>query len=172
VKEGTDRTFDIKSRYLPYKEDWESYQIPNTNGKHEFGWEWEDTDSFEGKLNFVGIQLLYLFMEKMEGKLEPKKGYSEWGGKDFDRLYDMVQKVCREKFHFEVKLNTEPITVQCFHDEDKGYYAYTSMDYNYYIDHQSAVYEGSCMDMFQSEDAMYDFLRFEESYVRGGNDNG
>ena len=171
AKEGVDKTEEISAAHRDCTEGYNAFEFPNKRAKHEFGWEWEDTCSFEGKLNFIGIQLLYLFMEKMEGKLEPKKGYSEWGGKDFDRLYEMVQKVCREKFHFEVKLNTDPITVKCFHDEDKGYFAYTSMDYNYYIDHQSAVYEGSCMEMFESEDALYDFLRFEESYVRGGNDN-
>ena len=91
VDSGTDRTEEIKSDFLSYKEDWTSYPIPNTNGKHEFGWEWEDTNSFEGKLNFVGLQLLYLFMEKISNReREYKRPYT---GKDFDRLYDMLQKV-------------------------------------------------------------------------------
>ena len=42
---------------------------------------------------------------------------------------------------------------------------------DYYIDHQSSAREGCCMEMFDSEDALWDFLRFEESHVRGGNDN-
>ena len=172
VKEGTDRTFDIKSRYLPYKEDWESYQIPNTNGKHEFGWEWEDTDSFEGKLNFVGIQLLYLFMEKMSNK-EREYWSRPYTGKDFDRLYDMLQKVCKERFGFNVKLNSDVINTSIGFDEDRGgYYGFTTLADGFYIDHQSASSEGSCMEMFESEDALYDFLRFDESYIRGGNDNG
>ena len=170
AKEGTDRTLDIKSDFLSYKEDWTSYPIPNTNGKHEFGWEWEDTDSFEGKLNFVGIQLLYLFMEKMSNReREYRRTYT---GKDFDRLYDMLQKVCKERFGFNVKLNPDVINTDIGFDEDKGgYYGFTTLADGFYIDHQSASSEGSCMEMFESEDALYDFLRFDESYIRGGNDN-
>ena len=168
---GTDRTLDIKSDFLPYSEDWRSYQIPNTNGKHEFGWEWEDTNSFEGKLNFVAIQLLYLFMEKISNReREYKRPYT---GKDFDRLYDMLQKVCKERFGFNVRLNPDVINTDIGFDEDRGgYYGFTTLATGYYIDHQSASLEGECMEMFESEDALYDFLRFDESYIRGGNDNG
>ena len=166
---GTDRTLDIKSDFLPYSKDWTSYPIPNTNGKHEFGWEWEDTNSFEGKLNFVGIQLLYLFLEKIENR---KREYKrEFTGKDFDRLYDMVKKVCKEQFGFNVKLNGDAIKTRIWHDDERGYYGYSMLNDNYYIDHQSASSEGECMEMFESEDALYNFLRFEESYIRGGNDN-
>ena len=42
---GTDRTDDIKSDFMSYKDDWTSYPIPNTIGKHEFGWELKDTVS-------------------------------------------------------------------------------------------------------------------------------
>ena len=172
VKEGTDRTEEIKSDFLSYKEDWRSYQIPNTNGKHEFGWEWEDTNSFEGKLNFVAIQLLYLFMEKISNS-EREYWSRPYTGKDFDRLYDMLQKVCKERFGFNVKLNPDVINTEIGFNEDKGgYYGFTTLADGYYIDHQSASSEGSCMEMFESEDALYDFLRFDESYIRGGNDNG
>ena len=170
VKEGTDRTNEIKSDFLSYKEDWTSYPIPNTNGKHEFGWELEDTDSFEGKLNFVGIQLLYLFLEKISNReREYKRPYT---GKDFDRLYDMLKRVCKERFGFNVTLNPDVINTDIGFSEDKGgYYGFTTLAVDYYIDHQSASSEGSCMEMFESEDALYDFLRFDESYIRGGNDN-
>ena len=172
VNSGTDRTEEIKSDFLSYKEDWASYPIPNTNGKHEFGWEWEDTSSFEGKLNFVGIQLLYLFLEKMSNK-EREYWSRPYTGKDFDRLYDMLQKVCKERFGFNVKLNPDVINTDIGFNEDRGgYYGFTTLADGYYIDHQSASSEGSCMEMFESEDALYDFLRFDESYIRGGNDNG
>ena len=172
VKSGTDRTDEIKSDFLSYKEDWRSYQIPNTNGKHEFGWEWEDTNSFEGKLNFVGIQLMYLFLEKMSNK-EREYWSRPYTGKDFDRLYDMLQKVCMERFGFNVKLNPDVINTDIGFNEDRGgYYGFTTLADGYYIDHQSASSEGSCMEMFESEDALYNFLRFDESYIRGGNDNG
>ena len=75
VKVGTDRTDEIKSDFLSYRDDWTSYPIPNTNGKHEFGWEWEDTNSFEGKLNFIGLQLLYLFLDKINQRERP---YAVW----------------------------------------------------------------------------------------------
>lgn len=170
VNSGTDRTDEIKSDFLSYKDDWTSYPIPNTNGKHEFGWEWEDTNSFEGKLNFVGIQLMYLFLEKIDNReREYKRPYT---GKDFDRLYDMLKKVCKERFGFNVKLNSNAINTDIWFSEDKGgYYGFTNLSDDYYIDHQSASSEGECMEMFASEDALYDFLRFDESYIRGGNDN-
>ena len=172
VNSGTDRTEEIKSDFLSYKEDWASYPIPNTNGKHEFGWEWEDTSSFEGKLNFVGIQLLYLFMEKISNK-EREYWSRPYTGKDFDRLYDMLQKVCKERFGFNVRLNPDVINTDIGFSKDRGgYYGFTTLADGYYIDHQSASSEGSCMEMFESEDALYDFLRFDESYIRGGNDNG
>ena len=167
---GNDETQTISAEFSSYSEDWTHYEVPCKNGKHQFGWEWEDTHSFEGKLNFVAIQLLYLFMEKISGRDREYK--REYTGKDFDRLYDMLKKVCKEKFGFNVELNEDAIKTNIFHDDKKGYYSYTGMDNEYYIDHQSAATEGECMEMFESEDALYDFLRYEESHVQGGNDNG
>ena len=44
--------------------------------------------------------------------------------------------------------------------------------YDYYIDHQSSVTEGSNMEMFDDEDKLYRFLGNEQdSYIQGGNDN-
>ena len=169
VSNGKDETYDIQRDFLPYSEDWTWYEIPNSNGKHQFGWEWEDTHSFEGKLNFIGIQLLELFMMKVNGK---KPGHRIiYSGDDFDRLYDMVQKVCREKFNVNVRLRDDLIQMKIWHDKDRGYSGYLTMDSDYYIDHQSSACEGCCMEMFESEDALWNFLRFEESHVRGGNDN-
>ena len=170
VSNGTDETCNIKRDFLSYSEDWTLYEIPNTNGKHRFGWEWEDTYSFEGKLNFIGIQLLELFIMKVK---EWKPSYTtQYTGEDFDRLYEMVQKVCKEKFNISVKLRDDLIQMKIYHDKDKGYSGYFTMDSDYYIDHQSSAIEGSCMEMFDSEDALWNFLRFEESHIKGGNDNG
>ena len=170
AKEGVDMTETISAEFSPYSEDWTHYCAPCKNGKHEFGWEWEDTCTFEGKLNFIAIQLLYLFMEKIENRDREYK--REFTGKDFDRLYDMLKKVCKERFHFNVKLNEDAIKTHIWKDDEKGYYGYSMLNDDYYIDHQSAATEGECMEMFESEDALYDFLRFETSYIRGGNDNG
>ena len=171
VKEGDDQTYNITRDFSSYDEEWRPYFFPCKRGKHQFGWEWEDTMDFEGKLNFIGIQLLYLFIEKMSGERE-NMWNREYTGMDFDRLYDMVKKVCLEQFHFHVKLNEDAILTKMWHDEEKGYFPWYDLNDDYYIDHQSASSEGSCMEMFQSEDALYDFLRFNESYIRGGNDNG
>ena len=169
AKEGVDMTETISAEFSLYCEDWTCYEVPCKSGKHEFGWEWEDTCTFEGKLNFVAIQLLYLFLEKIENRDREYK--REFTGKDFDRLYDMLKKVCKERFHFNVKLNEDAIKTHIWHDDEKGYYGYSMLNDDYYIDHQSASSEGECMEMFESEDALYNFLRFQESYVRGGNDN-
>lgn len=167
---GEDQTYNIQHDFLSYSENWTLYEIPNTNGKHEFGWEWEDTCTFESKLNFIGIQLLELFIMKVRG-WKPQYN-TPYTGEDFDRLYEMVQKVCKEKFNFNVKLRDDLIHMKIYHDKDRGYYGYITMDGDYYIDHQSSAIEGECMEMFESEDALYNFLRFQESYIRGGNDNG
>ena len=170
VKDGEDETQNIIRDFSSYNETWTCYEVPCKNGKHKFGWEWEDTCSFEGKLNFVAIQLLYLFLEKISGReLEYKR---EFTGKDFDRLYDMLKKVCKEQFNFNVKLNEDAIKMHIWHDDEKGYCGYSMLNDDYYIDHQSASTEGCCMEMFESEDALYDFLRFGGSYISGGNDNG
>ena len=169
VDDGTDETYDITRDFSSYSDDWNFYEIPNTNSKYQFGWEWEDTHDFAGKLNFIGIQLLELFMMKVKGKKPEYK--IPYTGDDFDRLYEMVQKVCKEKFNINVRLRNDLIHMKIWHDEKKGYSGYLTMDSDYYIDHQSNASEGECMEMFDSEDALWNFLRFEESYVRGGNDN-
>ena len=68
-------------------------------------------------------------------------------------------------------LNEDAIKMHIWHDDEKGYYGYSLLNDDYYIDHQSSACEGECMEMFESEDALWNFLRFEESHVRGGNDN-
>ena len=167
---GVDQTYSIQRDFLSYTNDWDFYEVPCKHGKHEFGWEWEDTCTFMGKLNFVGIQLIYLFLEKIGGGRE-NEYKRKFTGKDFDMLYDMLKKVCKEKFKFNVKLNEDAIHTKIWKDDERGYYYYTTIDDEYYIDHQSSASEGECMEMFDSEDALYNFLRFEESYIRGGNDN-
>ena len=68
VNNGVDMTQALSARFMRHENEWDAYAIPNKSAKHEFGWEWEDTSSFEGKLNFIGIQLLYLFIEKITNK--------------------------------------------------------------------------------------------------------
>ena len=170
AKTGVDMTQTIPALFKNCTSEWQAYAVPNKHFKCQFGWEWETTSSFEGKLNFIGIQLLYLFLEKNESwKIPCKRKYT---CKDFDKLYDMFKKVCLEKFNFHVKLNDDAIQTCILKDEKNSYRSYAGLNDDFYIDHQSASTEGRCMEMFESEDTLYDFLRFNESYVRGGNDNG
>ena len=162
---GTDETKYISKQFMEYQGSWCAYEFPNDRYKYEFGWEKEITNDFGGKLNFVGIQLLELLSMKING-VEP------WGDIDpnkFDEYYDMVRDVCKEEFGFECKLNMDKLRTELCNGDD-GYKIEVSVD-GCYIDHQSCVTEGSCMEMFESKSAMIDFLRFKESYIDGGNDN-
>ena len=55
--------------------------------------------------------------------------------------------------------------------DSEEFYPWFYIDYDMYIDHQSCVTENQCMEMFNSEDDLYNFLANSESHVSGGNDN-
>lgn len=166
-----DESTSISERYVKnHSDEWNGYSFPNNAFRHTFGWENEITDSFEGKLNFIGIQLLYILIMKLNGSKTPYCRVDPQT--DFDKYYSMVKKVCLEKFGFHVELNTQQINMSLKADENGKYSPSFHLDYGTYIDHQSSVEEGSCMDMFQSEDALHNFLANSKSYVEGGNDNG
>lgn len=166
-KNGVDRTKNIKQRYALYKDGWNSYQIPNDNGCHEFGWQSVEYATFEDKLNFIGIQLLELKIMAANGA---KIWYSKNPVDEFERCYEMLKKICKEKFGFAISLADDLYRGSIYKGE-KGYESYVHLCYDYYIDHQSCVTENQCMEMFESEETLYDLLRFEESYIQGGNDN-
>lgn len=166
AKEGTDETNYIMSMH---SRDWMAYQIPTEDAEHQFGWEFRNYSSFSEKMNFIGIQLLELQIMAAQGaRMFYKKNPTE----EFERCYEMLKKVCKEKFNLSVVLNDDVLTARIFKDDDGTYKSYIRLNDNYYIDHQSCVTENSCMEMFESEETLYDFLRFEESYIEGGNDNG
>ena len=165
AKEGTDETNNIRSMH---SKDWMTYLIPTKEAKHQFGWEFETYSSFPDKMNFIGIQLLELKIMASEGaSVFYKKNPIE----EFERCYEMLKKVCKEKFNICVDLNDEILTARIYKSDDGTYKSYIQLNDNYYIDHQSCVTEDCCMEMFESEETLYDFLRFEESYIEGGNDN-
>lgn len=173
-KMGKDQTNDIKYDFRNQH----IYVVPNDNYKHKFGWEHVITSSFEDKLNFVGLQLLYLLEMKIGNLIyKPEPNQYVWHSRyedKFDEYYLMTKKVCREKFGFEIELNKDLLNIVT-HVRNEGSNEsiahYISMNYEFYIDHQSCISENSCAEMFESEDAMYDFLRTEDSYIQGGNDN-
>lgn len=174
-KTGKDQTNDIKRDF----KNRHVHVIPHYNYKHDFGWETVVTSSFEDKLNFVGLQLLYLLEMKISNlicKPEPNQyaWHSKYEGK-FDEYYLMTKKVCKEKFGFEIELNKDLLNIGTYvrnEGSNELIEHYISMNYDFYIDHQSNISENSCAEMFESEEAMYDFLRTEDSYIQGGNDNG
>lgn len=166
VDSGADLTDRIKEDFARYSDSWNAYEIPSQSYKHQFGWEWENTTSIGGKLNFIGIQLLNL----LSMKICPNRYYRGDASKEFDRCYDMLKKVCQERFGFNISLREDLINVGTYHGDD-GYEVSAFLDHEYYIDHQSCVTENQNMDMFESEDKLYNFLRYEGSQIEGGNDN-
>lgn len=90
---------------------------------------------------------------------------------EFERCYEMLQKVCKEKFNISVMLNEKILSASIYKDKNGIYKPSIHLNYDYYIDHQSCVTEDRCMEMFESEETLYDFLRFTESHIEGGNDN-
>jgi len=97
--------------------------------------------------------------------------YKKNPAQEFERCYEMLKKVCEEKFNFSVTLNEDILVALIYKKEDGTYKTSVQLNYDYYIDHQSCVTEDRCMEMFESEETLYDFLRFKKSYVQGGNDN-
>lgn len=167
AKIGADNTNCIRQGYA--NASYYDCCFPNEGGKHQFGWEFEDTDDFGGKMNFVALQLIYLKLIAADCCGSYYRGNPH---EDFKRNLEMLKKVCKEKFGFEFHLNCDILKGSIHEDEETGVYKpFVYLDYDWYIDHQSSVTENSCMEMFKSEDALYDFLRFSESFVKGGNDN-
>ena len=150
--------------------EYSTYEFPNKRHKHQFGWEFENTSDFGGKLNFIGIQLLNLFI--MSTSQQKQTYYRGNAKEDFSRYYSMVKKVCLEHFGMRVRLDASSIKVAIDKVEDsEEFYPLFYIAYDMYIDHQSCVTENQCMEMFNSEDDLYNFLANSESHVSGGNDN-
>lgn len=166
MNSANDDTFRIKSKFSHDVQ----YLIPNKNGKHQFGWECEITSSFDGKMNFIGIQLLELLMIMMERTKDRKYAiyFNGDANAEFNRCHEMLKKVCKEKFGLEVVLDTDLLGIM-FYDDFNGFSP--KLSYDFYIDHQSSVIEGQCMKMFKDEETLYNFMKTKDSYIQGGNDN-
>ncbi len=115
-------------------------------GCHQFGWESTKYTHFWDRVFFAWIQAA-----SMQKKRE-KGGRPEW--------MRMLNKVLKNKLKVKniywngVSLN--------FNEETKDWC---------YIDHQSAAIEGRNTEMFESEEALINFLFASDSYIQGGNDN-
>lgn len=165
VKNGTDETYKIKLRHA---DDRFAYLFPTEDANHQFGWDERLYSSFAEKMNFIGIQLLELKIMAAEGA---RPFYKKNPVEEFERCYGMLHKVCKEKFDLCVCLNEEVLSALIYKNNDGAYKSCIKLNDNYYIDHQSCVTENQCMEMFESEETLYDFLRFRESCIEGGNDN-
>jgi len=119
-------------------------------GSHKFGWENEEYYDLGSKVCFAFIQAEYLVRDYY-GEQTREKGM-KW--------MKMLESVIKDKMQVtEVVWN---ITTEYGEKAEGKDYAY--------IDHQSASYEGENTEMFESEEALANFL-FGGSYIKTGNDN-
>ena len=156
------------------------YSIPSKEyGCLEFGWQDEMYNSLEDKLNWCGIVLLELYaacrsIEMKAGILGKKAAevnskYTSYRDK-YVQWKNMLEKVCKERLGIGIYVNLDWINL--FGGEDLDSYAYAGL-FGCCIDHQSSIFEKPANGkMFETEDALYNFLAYEESYIQCGNDNG
>ena len=145
-------------------------RIPNEFGNLKFGWEFITYATFEDKLNWVGINMLYQYAAERHAEMKagrkggkPKKYLKTYGM--FNEWYDMLKKVVKERFGKDIYFDTKYI---CVFGEDEPYVDLQDC----YIDHQSNLFEDpNAMKMFKTEEMLYNFLAYDDSYVSTGNDN-
>lgn len=113
-------------------------------GHTEFGWEREEYSDFGSKLIFAYLQSYYLI------KYKDERG---------EKWLAMLEEVIKETLgveEIEWNINTD-------YADGKNTWAY--------IDHQSASYEGSNIEMFENKHSLKRFLFNTDSYIETGNDN-
>ena len=149
----------------------ETVSVPCTDGCYQFGWQFEKYDDFWSKLNFCAIQIIELKqsyeyakeISEKQNKSDYDIGWLKYYGhkildnNKFDKLTDMLKKVCKEQFNLNIEIQF-----------DAGLMG-SSIDA--YIDHQSSASEGANMEMFDSENDLIYFLASTKSYIKTGNDN-
>ncbi len=129
----------------------DEFVLDGSYGTYEFGWEWNTYSDFWSKLNFAYIQAKYCATGS--GSVSPSETHPEW--------MEMLERVLKRS------LNVKNIVWKIIVDQYNQY----DQDVRGYIDHQSASHEGRNVDMFESEDALENFLFNKTSYIEGGNDN-
>lgn len=144
--------------------------VPNDKGNLQFGWDFRTYSTFEDKLNWVGINMLYQYAAERQAEMKagrkggkPKKYLETYGM--FNEWYDMLKRVLKEKFDKDMYLTTKYIWVL---GEDEPFVDLQDC----YIDHQSNLFEDpNAMKMFKTDEMLYNFLAYDDSYVSTGNDN-
>ena len=156
------------------------YSVPNKkHGCLKFGWQDEMYNSLEDKLNWCGIILLELYAScrcaELKGGVLGKKANKIVN--DYDKIKEnffkwstMLSKVCEERLGFKINLDLDWLRSFGATSPDSEF-AYIET-FDCYIDHQSDIFESpENGGMFESEDTLYNFLAYEESYIQCGNDN-
>ena len=155
------------------------YSIPNKAGCLKFGWQDEVYNLLDDKLNWCGIILLNLyaacrnveFRAAYENKrpTELSEHYDDWRNK-FLKWKSMLKKVCKERLGIGIYLDLGWLKLFGADSEDSTNAFVDTFDC--YIDHQSNIFEEPANGkMFESEDTLYNFLAYKESYIQCGNDN-
>ena len=152
------------------------YDVPSEDyGCCEFNWQNEKYNTIEDKLNWCGIILLELYAAYrnaiFRAALQDTKPnllydkYDEWHN-NFIKWSNMLKKVCKERLGFRIYLNLD--FLKLYGEDDEAYLG----TFNCGIDHQSGIFENPLNGkMFESEDTLYNFLAYEDSYIQCGNDN-
>jgi hypothetical protein len=115
--------------------------IIGESGETEFGWQTEKYFDFESKLNFCYLQAMYAY---------------ERSDNDY---FDMIDRILKD-------------VLKCTYVENHITYKYNLDDPDMiwgYIDHGSAYPKN--IEMFDSDESLYNFLFSIESYIQNGNDN-
>ena len=155
------------------------YAVPNKDhGQLEFGWQDEAYHSLEDKLNWCGIILLDLYATcrtiELEAGVDGNKAsdsekYNECSKKFFE-WKDRLERVCKDKFGVAIYLELDFLQIIGKVDVNSKYAFICTNGCN--IDHQSDIFEHpSNGRMFDSDEAMFNFLEYEGSYIQCGNDN-
>lgn len=108
---------------------------------------------FWDKLNFCALQYMCICENNTQSFAD--KSYKP--RYEFQHCWDMLKKVCDENFKLHIGLA-------------KGVYnfefGYIDVLPHMYIDHASSAEEGKRLEMFENEQALYDFLSYESSYIK------
>lgn len=161
--DGPTNDFDKYVAKHPIDEWYSGYEFPGTALDHEFGWENCMYTGVISKLNFIGIQMLTIISWKLDNALNANgnKIPSEHLNR-LDEYVDRIKRVLKE-LNINARLSTDLLRYHI----DGNYFAIEDA----YIDHQSSVEEDANMEMLDSDEALIDFLKYDDSYIQGGNDN-
>lgn len=124
-------------------------ELPLPEAEYEFGWDFERYYDVKDKINFAIIQAL-------------DSGDKKW------EYQDMLRKVLQKQLNRECK--EQPVLTLRI-DYNRFYWDSVSEEDQAYIDHQSSAREGENLEIFESEEALENFLFNKNSYIQGGNDN-